>query len=586
MQEIAAVWRGESGPEARETLARAVCRFHRPRSRRVRSWVSADLAVAATIPLSNGPVPSESPVPTDRHFVLIEGRIDNGADLRRELRLDAAASADRDVVAAAYARWNDDFAAHLIGDFSGLLWDGHRRALLAFVDALGVRELYYACTPAAVIVASRITAVRDALAAAPVVNAEFMHRFVAGDDFSAPGQTAYAGIQRVCGGRCLVIEPGRVRMVQYYELGQDRAEVPSDEQECARAFRSLLVDAVRARTAGLSTVASQLSGGIDSSAVVCVAHDLPLPAGGLRTYSSVYPSLLEGKDESPFIDAVLEACPRAHGVRLPSDRCFTFEEYAENSPFIPDEPDAVAHRQLQLRRFGAAVRDGCASMLTGFFGDQVMGGAGTYLQARWFRDLSLREQRRELRHFVEAQPSLARFLVRAYVRPWYESAGHHMAGPRPATFWEAGVHHSLVHASAMARRRYQRLGQELGIEILFPYLHRPLVEFMLNVPPRMRFRDGMPKHLIRQAVGSLMPPDVRGRRYGFGAGVAALTREGLARYRDSMRSRLAGGVLEQSGYVKRAVLRRTFDEPLDRPALKRLMRLISAEVWARRQAGD
>jgi asparagine synthase (glutamine-hydrolysing) len=49
------------------------------------------------------------------------------------------------------------------------------------------------------------------------------------------------------------------------------------------------------------------------------------------------------------------------------------------------------------------------------------------------------------------------------------------------------------------------------VELRYPFLHRPLVEFSLSLPPSLRMRPNRPKWILRESLKDLLPPLVRER---------------------------------------------------------------------------
>src|SRR2546425_12685608 len=110
----------------------------------------------------------------------------------------------------------------------------------------------------------------------------------------------------------MVVTREGVRMEQYWVLDPEREIRMKSDGEYAEAFREIFTEAVRCRLRSAFPVGSMLSGGLDSSSIVCVARKLLADDGGgkLHTFSAIFPDVPEC-DEREYIEAVLGG----HGVK-------------------------------------------------------------------------------------------------------------------------------------------------------------------------------------------------------------------------------------------------------------------------------
>src|SRR4029450_10015093 len=98
--------------------------------------------------------------------LVLDGRFDDRAELVRRLAprlpIDPAAASDAAPPLAAYLQGGLDAAAHLTGEFAWCLWDGRERRLVAARDHFGVRPLYYASSPATLVVSNAVACLQRA----------------------------------------------------------------------------------------------------------------------------------------------------------------------------------------------------------------------------------------------------------------------------------------------------------------------------------------------------------------------------------------------------------------------------------------
>ncbi len=245
------------------------------------------------------------------HFVLTaDARIDNRDELLGALGfagLPPGEITDSEIILKAYEEWGENCPERLLGDFAFAIWDSRRKLLFCARDHVGIKQFYYYQSGSAFVFGSEIKAIY----CLPEVPCEINRQTIA--DFvmltsSDPARTLYSGISRLPAGHTLSVEPERSRLRKYWHLDASRELKLGSDAEYADAFREIFTEAVRCRLRSAYPVGSELSGGLDSSAIVCQARNILSAAGRppLHTISAVFRDV-PASDESPFIDSVLSS---------------------------------------------------------------------------------------------------------------------------------------------------------------------------------------------------------------------------------------------------------------------------------------
>lgn len=472
-------------------------------------------------------------------WLALDGRLDNRDDMIGRLRAPEACS-DADLVARWLARPGADPAA-LIGDFSLALWDPRARRLRLVRDAIGVRPLYYAETPDAVWFASTLAAMVLPGWYARAPNEGFIAEYLA----SAPAsveETPFAGIRRLPQGHFLDVTDSSVRLRRHWALDL-REERSIAEPDAIEEFRSVFQTSVRARLRARTPVAFQLSGGLDSSTVVGVAHALGVTSPA--TYSLVYPDV-PSADESVFIDAVAQRCG-ARSVRWPvrPGPVQGLEVFAGASR-TGDLADMATGHWLQAPLLRRVRADGHQVSLTGCGGDEWLTGslfrvpallrqgrvcAAWRFAVECYRDPWLDPGAATMLRTtaVALLPESAKTMLRAArgpaaPPPWITPALARRAGlaarMRAAFGRVPGDRHPVVRESlvrltsgegAFVRDALDRMGEAAGVELRHPFLDRRVVEFLIGLPDHLRWRHGVHRYLLRQTFGAVLPDAVRSR---------------------------------------------------------------------------
>jgi asparagine synthase (glutamine-hydrolysing) len=533
-------------------------------------------------------------------------RLDNRAEVAAWGGVRGAEAPDLELVAAAYLARGPECLDGLLGDFAFALWDGGRATLLAMRDPFGVKPLFVAREGGALLLASRLAALPR--------EGDFDEEWVA--DFLVGGaahseRTIWAGVRAVGPGERLAWRDGREVARRFWRAADFAPAEATDERAATETFRELFGEAVRARTEGGVPVWSQLSGGLDSSAVVSTAQALAGAGRGpaLAGTVTVVDTLGDG-DERRFSDAVVERW----GVR--NEQLVDFWAWQDDGapPVATDEPRSHFPFWARDRALAARVRGaGGRVLLSGQGPDHYLGGNWGYVT-----DLlaagRVREGLRELtRLSVGVRQSFWAGLGRHGILPFLPAAARlrfarpHEAAPAwlDADFVRrAGVAERLPAVRALAAPRggsrfahgvatevatlpafVERGPFQDGIEMRYPFLHRPLVEHSLRLPPAMRIRAGTGKWVLREAMRGILPERVRTRR-GKG-GIDARLLWAMARERDRLGELLRDPEIARRGWVRAGALRAAVEAARQGEvrSLPFLLCSLSLETWLAVRAG-
>jgi asparagine synthase (glutamine-hydrolysing) len=358
---------------------------------------------------------------------------------------------------------------------------------------------------------------------------------------------------------------------------------------------------VRLRAEG--TVCAELSGGLDSSSIVCMADDI-LRAGEaeaerVQTISHVFDRAARS-DERPFIRAV-EKWRGRPGIHLREDDHPILAPLPEDARLeYPTYEHAFAarheHVEQTLRLLGARV------LLSGVGGDQVTwGSVGLPLEPA---DL-LCELR--LFRFLSSLRAWSRALAIPYVELLWEGTVHPLLPRRVRSSIPAWINPAFRRRMSFPDRRLGARAQGLPsdrfqalmlqscveicsrgyflldgcIEVSYPFLHRPLVEFLLAIPLSQKIRPGESRSLMRRALRELLPAEVVSRTSK--AGPTSAIFGGIAREWRWIEALLESPRVAERGWVDARLLRLDFERarhgaPVDNSPL---IKVLSLELWLR-----
>ena len=511
--------------------------------------------------------------------IFFDGRLDNRSDLRLQLRdLLQADNSDSALALAAFRKWGVQGFVHLIGDWSLVIWDAKEHALVLASDFAGVRPLYYSLQHDRLLWSTHLGALVDGMQTTEIDDV-FVAGFLAAA--GSPNRTPYRGIYSVPPGHALRVTEGGAAIEQFWKLPIGNTICYRRESDYEEQLRSLFREAVRCRLHGAAPVLSELSGGLDSSSIVCMARHLiecgETTAPGLLTVSYEYP----GSRDTRFWKTIEDHC-RTTGVHVPT----------ADFPFLTETHTGGASpafwEQMHIRTSSIARDAGANTYLTGRMGDLTMGnwgddsgqvagllrrgriGPALHQSLAWAKLLGIPiywvlgnafllnlppayAMRRYQKVERSAAPASAEDSIAPDFRkrvPQLSISNHWMEAPPERR------KHFRALAEMLELRKLQPPEQLQDLLYTHPYAHRPLVEFMFSIPADIVCRPGEPRRLMRRALHNLWPPELRKRRSKGSFGGVFL---------DSLRP-LARGLLEQRslqvverGYVSPSSLKKRLD---------------------------
>lgn len=513
-----------------------------------------------------------------------DARIDNRADLLRELEWRPAPQElvpDSRMILGAYERWGVACTDHLVGDFAFAIWDGRRNRLFCCRDHFGVKPFYYHCRPGRLFAfASEI----KGLLALPEVPRLLNETRVADylrSSFDDEQITFYDGILRLPPGHRLLVTPAAARLERYWSLDPFREVVRGSDQVYAEEFREIFFEAVRCRLRSAFPVGSSLSGGLDSSSIVCTARALLHEGAGnpLHTFSLVFDGLPRC-DERPFIDAVLAGGDLVpHFIR--GDRISPMEDLDAFLRF-EDEASWVCNMCLHWAMHRCAAEQGVRVFLDGLGGDEVV-SHGIPRLAELLRSGRLPELAVSVARLgTHFRRSPIRILGRQAIRPllppalrraWTAVRGMqspaHVPGPlvsrdlaertsllerqerrkaaRPRVPKTVRGFHYLGLVDGITSAGFEsldRVGASFSLEPRYPFHDKRLVEYCLALPGRQKFRWGWTRLCLRHAMEGTLPEPVRWR-----GGKADLSAQFVEGFLGFERNRIEGVVFDHPEHI-------------------------------------
>src|SRR5579859_3071038 len=310
-----------------------------------------------------------------------DGRLDNRQELLLQFKDTLNPSAtDVEVVAAVYEKLGTGSFARLMGDWALTVWNPRQRSLILAKDPIGTRHLYYTFEKNQV----AWSTVLDPLVL--LANRAFAleEEYIAGwlSLFPATHLTYYAGIHAVPPSSFVAIHPGKQTVSKYWDFDPGKRLRYRTDPEYEEHFRSVFRESVRRRLRSDRPVLAELSGGMDSSSIVCTA-DTIIGEGSAEIPRldtvSYYDDSEPNWNERPYFTQ-LEEKRGCVGCHIDLSDQGSFDVVSENSQFeaLPGSYPRNL-RKGQEKFVNYLLSRGNRVVLSGLGGDEVTGGVPTPL---------------------------------------------------------------------------------------------------------------------------------------------------------------------------------------------------------------
>jgi len=214
-----------------------------------------------------------------RYWLTYNGEIYNYIELREELRSLGhrfISASDSEVILTAYAQWGQDCLLRFNGMWAFAIWDSRDRRLFLSRDRFGIKPLHYSLHAGAIAFASEL----KAFLTLPWIDGAFDPEVLAETltDFEGKEASPYTLlplVRRLPAGHSMLIEAdGGVRIQAWWNTLDHLPRPEATLHEQVEEFRTLFFDACRLNLRSDVPLATQQSGGLDSSAIACTVAEL------------------------------------------------------------------------------------------------------------------------------------------------------------------------------------------------------------------------------------------------------------------------------------------------------------------------
>lgn len=489
-----------------------------------------------------------------RFWIVYNGEIYNYLEIKAELEqigFSFKTRTDTEVIIAAYAHWGKACLDRFVGMWAFAIYDQEKNEIFLARDRYGIKPLYYYFSSEGdFFFASEIKQFTTLSCWTAKLNPDRVYDQLIYSFTDHTNETMFAGIFQLPGGafykselnKIIPNDKGQIRYERWYH--QKRQPFKGSFVDAALTFRELFERSVKEHLNADVPVGTALSGGLDSSSIVCEVNRLLKTEGYSslqRTFSSC--STYEKYSERKWMDVVVN--------HTKIDAKFVYPELKEvfnltnDVLWHQDEPYQSQSAFLAFRLFMLARSNGVKVLLNGQGADEYLGGYGQFTLARLakmttqFRFLALINEMSEIRKNNETSYSTLIFGTVGHLLPYsvknaitrFRSSSDHIKRIVNNKILKANAIHPyelipiyyrtvpeiskhLTFFSTLPKYLHweDRNSMANSVEARVPFLDHRLVEFAYNLPDDFLEKDGVRKKIMRQAMIDLLPEQIRNRR--------------------------------------------------------------------------
>ncbi|SER47333.1 asparagine synthase (glutamine-hydrolyzing) [Salipaludibacillus aurantiacus] len=457
--------------------------------------------------------------------VCYNGELYNTEDIRKELLsygYTFQSYSDTEVLLTAYIHWREKCVEKLNGIFAFAVWDSERNCLYLARDRLGVKPLFYYILDGGLLFGSEI----KSLLAHPAVKSEVDDggwREIFGLSPSrTPGHGVFRNVKELKPAHWLIMNESGITSHRYWQVKSIVHRGTIDET--AEQIRLLLKRTVERQMAADVPVCTFLSGGLDSSAITAFAANYSeinnLPK--LKTFSIDYEendlyfkaNKFQPNEDAPWIKKVSQAFNTAHYQAIITQTdLFNYLKKAVTARDLP----GMADIDSSLLWFCGEVRKKATVALSGECADEIFGGYP------WFHDkkflsgnsfpwmTSINEREQLLRPEWRKKLNLKEYVDLRYEETVRETpllnGENNTEAARRRMFY---LNINWFMSTLLDRK--DRMSMAESLEVRVPFADHELIEYVWNIPWKMKMLDGREKGILRKALEGMLPDDVLYRK--------------------------------------------------------------------------
>lgn len=484
-------------------------------------------------------------------WITYNGEVYNFLEIREKLIEEGfkfQSNSDTEVILAAYLKWGSKCLDKFNGMFAFAIYDRLKNEIFIARDRFGVKPLHYIYIPGKLFAfASETLAFKYLHGYKRIINDQNLIYSIHSPGLLEPiGKTIFKDIYQLKAGHFAYVNPNCFKEDKWYDLTTNIKPINIAYNDQVEQFKNLFLDACKLRLRSDVSIASALSGGMDSSSVFCtIKHlakqnlsDARLPKNWQKAFSISFPGT--DLDEAKFVKMIQKECNAEVNIiensysNLIDDIRVTTKLFDSitSTPLV-----AVTDVYKAMRQQNIIVS------LDGHAGDELLFGyRSSVYEALFEAHLNGDKNSREIAELYLAMTNetidpmqitaleveVERFSnkFKPGIKNKVKSILKVFFREKKEDFW---IPESIKgHANRFLYKQFQytelpynlrdfdRAAMQNSIEIRMPMMDYRLVEFVWGLPQSSKLGNGFTKRILRDAMKGIVPEEILKRRTKIG----------------------------------------------------------------------
>tara|TARA_B100001057_G_C22871093_1_gene958906 strand:- start:4953 stop:6806 length:1854 start_codon:yes stop_codon:yes gene_type:complete len=460
--------------------------------------------------------------------IIFNGEIYNYKELREELEslgYSFRTHSDTEVLLTSYQEWGEECVHRFNGMWAFAILDIGSRQVFCARDRFGIKPFYYYANQEQLIFGSEIKQFFTS-GVAKEINNNVIKDFLENSLVDHTEETFFKNIFQLPAGHKLMVRFDEYQfsyeIERFWKLEKSDADDHLNFVQASKKFKDLLEDSIKLRRRSDVPLGSCLSGGLDSSSIVCLAANQV--EGEFNTLTSMY----EGSkfDESNYAKMVNQS-----NVRIKANFCGLTEnilvEEIDQLIWFQDEPFGSFSIMAQWEVMKLAKKIDVTVLLDGQGGDELLGGYRKYY-AFYLKELirsgkyvkALTEMYYLLKNrdfnFISKE-GFKRYLLSNSNASFLSERGKSLKNMKKIGLSSANSVREksledIEFLSFPALLRYEdRNSMAHSIESRVPFMDYRVVQFAYSTSSAFKIRKGFTKAMLREALKGVLPEGIRTR---------------------------------------------------------------------------
>ncbi len=489
----------------------------------------------------------------DRYSIVFNGEIYNYIELKQTLAgqgYSFKTQSDTEVLMALYDKEKENCLSLLDGMFSFVIYDNADDEIFAARDRFGEKPFYYTYEPRKHFIFGSEMKCLWSVGVRKEINDRMLFSFLNYSAVQNPkdeSETFYSNCTNLPHAHYLKLSVGSCTLTtkRYYDINIRNIDHTITETQAQEKFRELFYTSVKRRLRSDVAIGSSLSGGLDSSLIVCVIDRIKKGNQQKQdTFSAIFPGFT--KDEREHIDYVIKSTnvsphftvPDHDGIIKDMEKIFWHQE----------EPFESASIYAQYCVMRLAKENNVTVLLDGQGADEYLAGYHSYYH-QFFNDLKKNYSERsqsQYRAYLELHDANAvndlmkkdlKYFIRMKMPKTLKASKNFMSfyNHKKESFFSdefynanirnngipyhypkdlnSALYHNIFKGELQGLLRYcDRNSMSQSREVRLPFLYHELVEFVFTLPPYFKINKGWTKWILRTAFNGLLPREITWRK--------------------------------------------------------------------------